>query len=56
LLRWYRSGQDVERHLPTLSTFLGHVRIEYTYWYLSACPELMGHALARFERHWEKLS
>jgi len=56
LLRWYRSGQDVERHLPTLSTFLGHVRIEHTYWYLSACPDLMGHALARFERHWEKLS
>ncbi len=56
LLRWYRSGQDVERHLPTLSTFLGHVRIEHTYWYLSTCPELMGHALARFERHWEKLS
>jgi len=24
--------------------------------YLSACPELMGHALVRFERHWEKLS
>lgn len=56
LLRWYRSGQDVERQLPTLSSFLGHVRIEHTYWYLSACPELMGHALARFEHRWENLS
>ena len=55
LLRWYRSGEDVERHLPALSTYLGHVCIEHTYWYLSACPELMGHALARFEQHWEEL-
>lgn len=42
LLRWYRSGEDVERRLPALSTYLGHVCIENTYWYLSASPELMG--------------
>ena len=25
LVRWYRSGQDAERNLPVLSTYLGHV-------------------------------
>jgi integrase len=53
LLRWYRTGEDVERRLPVLSTYLGHVSIEHTYWYLSACPELMGHALTRLEQRWK---
>jgi hypothetical protein len=38
---------------PTLSTYLGHVHVSDTYWYLSALPELMGHALDRLEKHWE---
>lgn len=53
LLNWYRSGEDVERHLPVLSTFLGHSRVEDTYWYLSSTPELMGAASKRLERRWE---
>ena len=56
LVRWYRSGQDVERRLPVLSTYLGHGHVAYTYWYLSACPELMGLAVKRFEDYWEKQS
>jgi hypothetical protein len=36
-----------------LSTFLGHACVPDTYWYLSACPELMGHAVQRLERHLE---
>jgi integrase len=56
LLNWYRSDQDPERHLPILSTYLGHVHIADTYWYLSACPELMGQAMSRLERRWENLS
>ena len=54
LLRWYRSGEDAERHLPVLSTYLGHVHVADTYWYLSACPELMAQAVARLETHWEQ--
>ena len=54
LLRWYRSGEDVERRLPALSTFLGHSRTSDTYWYISACPELMGEAARRLEQRWEK--
>jgi integrase len=56
LLHWYRDGQDVERQLPTLSAFLGHVQVSDTYWYLSACPELLGAAKDRLERHWEQTS
>jgi integrase len=52
LLRWYRSGEDVERRLPVLSTYLGHAHVADTYWYLSACPELMGLAVARLEQRW----
>jgi len=56
LVRWYRSGQDVERRLPILSTYLGHVHVADTYWYLSACPELMSLAVKRVEEHWEEQS
>lgn len=54
LLRWYRAGDDVERRLPVLSTFLGHVCTSSTYWYLSCHPELMGQAMRRLEQRWEK--
>jgi integrase/recombinase XerD len=53
LLRWYRAGDDVERRLPVLSTFLGHVSISSTYWYLSCHPGLMGQAMRRLEHRWE---
>jgi integrase len=52
LLNWYRDGLDIERSLPTLSTYLGHVETRDTYWYLSACPELMGTVQGRLEQHW----
>jgi integrase len=53
LLRWYRAGRDVELHLPALSTYLGHCNVQDTYWYLSACPELMSAAARRIEKRWE---
>lgn len=53
LLGWYREGTDVERQLPMLSTYLGHVCVRDTYWYLSACPELMQEAAQRLDRQWE---
>ena len=49
LLRWYQEGADVEQHLPELSTYLGHVKVSDTYWYLSATPELLQLALQRSE-------
>jgi integrase/recombinase XerD len=53
LLRWYRSGKDVELKLPFLSAYLGHVHVSDTFWYLSAWPELMREAMSRLERCWE---
>ena len=41
LIRWYRAGLDVERELPKLSTYLGHVHVNDTHWYLEAVPELL---------------
>ena len=52
ILRWYRTGEDVERLLPTLTTYLGHGKTRDTYWYLSACPELMDEAVVRLEARW----
>ena len=41
LIHWYRAGFDVERELPKLSTYLGHVHVNDTYWYPEAVPELL---------------
>jgi hypothetical protein len=49
-MRWYRSGVDVERRLPVLSTYLGHTKITDTYWYLQAIPTLLRLALVRVEK------
>jgi integrase len=53
LLGWYREGVNVERQLPVLSTYLGHTCVRDTYWYLSACPELMQEAARRLDQRWE---
>lgn len=52
LTRWYQAGEDAARLLPVLSAYLGHVRVQDTYWYLSAWPELMTQAMSRLERRW----
>ena len=56
LLQWYRSGEDAESRLPALSTYLGHASVRDTYWYLSACPELMELAAKRVDRRWRVVS
>jgi integrase/recombinase XerD len=53
LLLWYGGGQDIDHRLPILSAYLGHVDIHSTYWYLSACPQLLAAARDKLERHWE---
>jgi len=50
LLNWYRGDVDVDARLPELTTFLGHVHVSDTYWYLSAVPELLQLATRRWER------
>ncbi len=50
LVHWYETDVDVERHIHVLSTYLGHVKVSDTYWYLSAVPELLQLAATRLER------
>jgi integrase len=47
LIEWYRAGLDVDRELPKLATYLGHVHVAYTYWYIQAVPELLQLAAER---------
>lgn len=51
LVSWYREGADVQRLLPQLATYLGHVNITGTQHYLTMTPELLRLASSRFERY-----
>lgn len=54
LISWYRQGADVQRLLPQLATYLGHVNVAATQRYLTMTPELLREASQRFERYaWE---
>jgi integrase len=50
LLDWYEAGEDIDRRMPLLSTFLGHTDPASTYWYLQAVPELLTVVSSRLER------
>ena len=50
LLDWYQAGEDIDRRMPLLSTFLGHTDPASTYWYLQAVPELLAVVSSRLER------
>jgi integrase len=51
LLEWYRTAPDVGRELPKLSTYLGHLEVRLTYWYIEAVPELLQLATERLGTH-----
>jgi hypothetical protein len=51
LVSWYRQGADVQRLLPQLATYLGHLHIAATQRYLTMTPELLREAGQRFERY-----
>jgi integrase len=56
LLDWYAAGEDIDRRMPLLSTYLGHVDPASTYWYLEAVPELLQLISRRLEQLAEVLS
>ena len=56
LLGWLQAGDDVDRLMPLLSTYLGHVDPASTYWYLEAVPELLEVISRRMEQLPEALS
>jgi integrase/recombinase XerD len=51
LLRWYRAGADVNAKLPLLATYMGHVSIVSTEYYLKFVEPLATFASDRFARH-----
>jgi integrase len=51
LTEWYRQNADLQRMLPALSTYLGHVSLSATQRYLTMTPELLQQANHRFERY-----
>ena len=56
LLDWHAAGEDIDRRMPLLSTYLGHVDPASTYWYLEAVPELLELISRRLEQLSEVLS
>jgi len=51
LTSWYRHGADVQKLLPQLSVYLGHVCIRHTQVYLTMTPELLHEAGQRLEQY-----
>lgn len=47
--KWTEQGIDVNARLHVLSTYMGHVRPEDTYWYLSATPEMLELSCRKYE-------
>lgn len=48
---WYQQGEDIDRHILALSTYIGHAKVTDTYWYVTAIPELLAIAAHRFVRN-----
>ena len=46
---WHDRGADIDNAIAALSTYVGHVNLGDTYWYMQAVPELMALAGDRFE-------
>jgi integrase len=46
---WLESGVDANQKLYLISTYMGHVKPEDTYWYLSSTPELLSASCNRYE-------
>ncbi|HME73074.1 MAG TPA: tyrosine-type recombinase/integrase [Myxococcota bacterium] len=55
LLRWYRTGENVQAKLPFLATYMGHVSIVSTEYYLQFTQELADLASERFARRYGAL-
>jgi integrase len=50
LIQSYKSGQNSEKRLYELSTYLGHSSPANTYWYLTAVPELLAEGMKKLEK------
>jgi integrase len=55
LIRWYKNGADVQAKLPMLSTYMGHISVVSTQYYLHFIDELLGLANDRFVKRYSSL-
>ena len=51
VVAWYQDSKNVQKLLPHLATYLGHVSIASTQRYLQMTPELLHEASLRFETY-----
>ena len=51
VIAWYRTGRDVQRLLPRLATYLGHIDIKSTQRYLNMTTDLLHEASQRFAKY-----
>jgi integrase/recombinase XerD len=51
LMGWYRNHEDAQAKLPLLSTYMGHVSIVSTHYYLTFTEGLRSEASTLFHRH-----
>jgi integrase len=51
VIAWYRTGRDVQRLLPRLATYLGHIDIKSTQRYLHMTSDLLHEASQRFAKY-----
>ena len=55
LQRWYAEGVNIQARLPHLATYLGHVSVASTHYYLKLTPELRQAASQRFHQRFMPL-
>lgn len=55
LLRWYHAGENAQAKLPLLATYMGHVSIVSTQYYLKLTEPLMSAASERFSNRYASL-
>lgn len=55
LQRWYQTGEDVQAKLPLLSTYMGHISIVSTHYYLTFVEGIRSEASTRFHQSFGKV-
>lgn len=55
LLQFYRAGVDLQAKLPLLATYMGHISIASTEYYLPFLPEVAAAAGDRFRERYGTL-
>lgn len=55
LLAWYKEGKNINQMISYLSTYIGHVKVSDTYWYITGIPELLSIATKRFEQFYQPI-